>query len=291
MFLKPRVDQSSNLKIVTTRSEPTEKKPNESGNMNRMIMIPLTFIFVGRCIAQEGGAEIPTTSFFSGPVRISFGGSVGHAFVKMKDVNDDLKATELLFKTFNTQAPAAEALNGGLYFDGTIAARLNRFLIGVSVSSVSSSGTIGFGDGTASLSETYDASTLEIMPLVGVRFPVKGITVIDLVGGGGYGKATVDYNGKFVDNFNPRNNITVQHPVEGNYFAGRLEGIFRILVTPLNINFSVGYRFSDAGTLKGRQSFNGEISQGEYAIKNSKQADIGFDFTGFVLRGGLSIEF
>lgn len=239
-------------------------------------------------MAQETEAVKP--AFVGGPLHILVSVQVGYGFVSMQKINDKIREVGTLRRAVNAETAPAEELTGGLCWDGAVMLRMNRLIVGVGGARLTTSGKTEY-NGSFYLLDSFEGKADEIYLLAGIRFPSKGVLFLDIMAGGGYGKARMDYTGTYRDFMNPNNNQVFQHPLTGTYFAGRIAGIAGMKFGMVSVNVSAGYRFANAGLIKGRQTVNGRTTTNEYPFTLVNGEEIKFDFGGALLLGGLTVEF
>jgi hypothetical protein len=273
----------------------------KGGNMHTVLALPVGIFHVKlRCCAVTcfvaGGsflfAQAPQSAkpaFVSGPVHIQASVHAGYGFVSMQKLNEKIREVGTLRRAVSNETPPAKELTGGLSWDGAVMLRMNRLIVGVGGASLAISGNSEY-NGSFYLLDNFDGKAYELYLLAGIRFPTEGNMFLDILAGGGYGTASMDYTGTYRDFMNPNNNQVFQHPLSGNYFAGRFTGIAGMAFGIVSVNLSVGYRIANAGLIKGKATLNGRTTTNEYPFTLANGEEIKFDFGGALLRGGITVE-
>jgi hypothetical protein len=220
--------------------------------------------------------------------KTTIGFSAGYGMLNMKEVNADLEDTYQLIHSLGVPAPPPKEIGGGLFLDGSVLVRLNNTSFGAGINYATGKGNISYTDYSGSIEESYDASTIEIMSIIGTSIPFNQTVALSLRCYAGYGLASVSHIGRFTFFSSPQDNIDVTHDVSGGYFSGRVQGGVEMLVEPVILSFALAYRIANAGVLKGNMTRDG-ISYSNVAIKNVRGGDIEFDFSGITLL--VSVQF
>lgn len=221
--------------------------------------------------------------------KTTIGFSAGYGMLNMKEVNSDLKDTYQVLQSANIHASSPEEIEGGLFVDGNFLVRLEKISLGASVNYITGNGNLTYSDFSGSIEESYDASTIEIMGIIGTNVPFNQTVSLSLRGYAGYGIASVNHIGRINFFASPQDNINVTNDVSGGYFAARIQGGIEILVEPLILNFSLAYRIANAGKLKGDMTENG-ISFSNMGIRNARGGDIEFDYSGITFMAGIQFQ-
>ena len=228
--------------------------------------------------------------FFGFPVHVSLNGHAGYSFVNMQQINSVIREVGTLRQAVDPSGGAPELLSGGFYWDASLMLRMNRFLVGLGVSSMTTSGQTVYNQAFY-LSDELHGRVNEYFLLVGFRIPSEGALFLDLLAGGGYAMAAMDYMGEYRDFFNASNRILRIHTLESGFFSGRVLGVAGMMIEMVNLNVAVGYRFADAGLMKGQYTINGQTSSGDEPFLDFRGHEVKFDYSGVILSAGISVEF
>jgi len=231
--------------------------------------------------------------FYNNPLlsqtKTTIGFSAGYGMVNMSEVNSDLKDTYQVLRSANIPTSSPEEIKGGLFVDGNFLIRLEKISLGASVNYISGKGNLSFSDYSGSIEENYDASTIEIMGIIGTNIPFSQTVSLSFRGYAGYGLASVNHTGRINFFASPQNNINVTNDVSAGYFAARLQGGIEILAEPVILNISLAYRIANAGKLKGDMTENGR-SYSNMGVRNSRGGDIEFDYSGITFLAGIQFQ-
>lgn len=230
------------------------------------------------------------TTEVSSPLVVTVSAHGGYGFVNMQQINNVITEVGTIRRVVDSRTKEADVLSGGFYWDGSILIRLNRFFAGVGFSFLRMSGQSDY-KGAVSLLDELSGRANEYLLLVGVRFPSTQRLFIDLFAGGGYCKATMDYTGDFRDNFNSFNDILFKQSLSNSFLSVRTFAVGGARYGTVSLRLLVGYRFANAGVMKGKYVFNGRTSTAEEPFLDFRCNEVKWDFSGLLLGGGVSVEF
>ena len=103
--------------------------------------------------------------------------------------------------------------------------------------------------------------------------------------------ATMDYVGEYRDFFNASNDILLIYHLESGFFSWRVLGVAGMMIEMVSLNLTVGYRFADAGLMKGHYTLNGQTSSEDKPFVDFRGHEVMFDYSGVILSAGISVEF
>ena len=229
-------------------------------------------------------------------IQTYMGISVGYSVLDMGEVNRDIvdtyqaiKSANIKASTPNIRAPAPVEIKGGMYIDATLFMRFDKISLGASVNHIAGKGNYAYSDYNGSSEEHYDVSTYEFMGIIATSIPLYKVIKLSFRGYAGYGLASARYAGRAHFIFSPDNNLTETNQVSGGYFCSRLQGGFELFVEPVILNFSIGYRFANAGRLKGNMIRN-DVNYSDMGIENARGSDIEFDYSGISFLAGIEFR-
>lgn len=221
----------------------------------------------------------------------SLGFSLGYGITNMNKVNEDLEDSENIISSVGGITKSPDRVKGGIFLEGNFKYGLGNFNLGITGDYISSSGNFSYSDASGSFEENYEASTIEILGLLDITFPMENSTIKPFIQlAGGIGLASAEHLGDFVIFSDPSSNISVKNTVEGNYFAGRVKGGIGFVMQNIILELAGGYRIANAGELQGEHTENG-ISVNDQPVRDINGNPIEFDYSGIFLSGGISILF
>jgi len=232
-------------------------------------------------VAQDG--DLSDSSI----VLISVG--VGYGALKMTEVNNDLKDSKNFIGELGLIANSPDLISGGPFLEASLKFIISQFRIGMAVNYIFSSGEYSYSDPSGLFEEKYDVSTIEITALFEIVFANKQSMVKPFLRvNGGIGLASAEHKGDFQIYGSPEFTVDVTNNVSGNYFAGRFQGGAQYILNNVILELAVGYRFADAGELKGDHIENG-IKYEDMPVRDINGNAISFDYSGFLVTAGISI--
>lgn len=215
---------------------------------------------------------------------------VGYAALNMDEVNKDLEDSQNLISSVGGITSSPDEITGGLFLEGNFKIGIGNFNLGVSGSYISSSGSFSYNDISGSFEENYDVSTIEILGLFEILFPIENSPVQPFIQlAGGVGMASAEHLGDFRLYSDPSANISVKNTVDGNYFAGRVKGGLQFVLQNIILEVAAGYRIANAGELKGDHVENGITFQ-DMPVRDISGNPIEFDYSGLLVTAGVSIS-
>lgn len=218
--------------------------------------------------------------------KISMAGHAGYGFLLMKEVNRALQVTQDSLKLVG--GPDADKVRGGNYFDGQIKASRGPVSVGVIVSHVNAKGSIGFGDPTGKLTHRFETRSLEVLALGTYGWRIDEGSTYDLGVAAGYGMGSCDFIYSETVYASPAENFLASGEVTKGYFAARLLANIHYHIGRVTVDLGGGYRFADAGVMKGDLNLNGRIVS-DQPILDARTREVEFDFSGLYLLAGLSV--
>ena len=222
----------------------------------------------------------------------SIGFSAGYGFLNMNEVNKDLEDSRNLLLSLGVYPSSPVEVTGGLFTEGNFKYDIGNIILGITGNYISSSGNFSYSDNYGSFEHNLDASTIEILALVEILIQKENSSFrpfFQIAGGIGLAKAErlIDYR-YYSD---PSFNFSIKNTVDGNYFAARMKGGLQIVLQNTILELAVGYRIANAGDLKGDyvDTVDTGASFEDVSVRDSNGNDIEFDYSGFLITGGISI--
>lgn len=220
----------------------------------------------------------------------SIGISAGYGLLKMDKVNKDLEDSENILSSAGIFTSSPDKIKSGLFIEGNFKYGTGNINLGIDGNYISSSGNFSYNDFSGSYVENYDVSTIEILGLIEILIQSENSTVQPFIqAAGGIGIASVEHTGDFRYYADPSYNLSVKNTVDGNYFAGRIKGGLQFVLQNVILEIAIGYRIANAGELKGNHLENG-VSYENMPVRDISGNPIEFDFSGFLITGGISIR-
>ena len=222
----------------------------------------------------------------------SIGFSAGYGFLNMNEVNKDLEFFEGHISSDYGITSSHDEISGGLFLEGNFKYAIRNFNLGITANYISSSGNFNYGGVYESFEQNYDVGTIEILALFEILILIENSSIqpfIQLVGGVGFASAehlsgwwhAIEGDGNF------------KETGDGNYFAGRMKGGLQFVLQNLILEIAAVYRIANAGELKGdyvgSDSFGNVVTVKNMPVRDTRSNPIEFDFSGFILTGGISI--
>jgi hypothetical protein len=207
----------------------------------------------------------------------------------MSEVNRDLDGFKDAISSVVGLSSKPEDVTGGLFLEGNFKYSIGFFNLGITGNYISSSGSFSYNGVLGSLEENYDVSTVEVLGLFEILIPIEYSSFqpfIQLAGGVGFASAERLYDFRIIAD--PITNLGMKNTVDGNYFAGRIKGGLQFLLKNLILEVAAGYRIANAGELKGSYTEN-DVTFKDVPVRNLSGNPIEFDYSGFLLTGGISI--
>jgi len=215
--------------------------------------------------------------------------NIGYTKLKMEQVNNYLDNSESVdFESSNHIYPEYNPIGTSLIYELGVSAKLSQFVVRLSGNYLSTNGYWESRDTIRYINHDIDVSSLEILASAGYNIPIYKTASILLEGGIGYGFASseISYITKSYQLYNELENI--KHNVSGGYLAGRLRGGFEAKLKWLMLRIVIGYRFANAGVLKGESIINGVKKENQPVIDNNGK-ELVFDYSGIYYAWGITI--
>ena len=219
----------------------------------------------------------------------SIGFSVGYGFLNMNPIYINIENSRNIISNFGRTASSYDEITGGLFLEGNFKYDVSNFNLGVTGNYMSCSGDFSYSNIGASFEENYDVSIIEILTLFEAVIPIENSLVqpfIQLAGGIGFVSAEYLNDIKYITY--PSTSFSVKNIVDGNYFAGRIKGGIQFFLQNIILEIAAGYRIASAGELWGDHIENG-VTVKNIPVKDSSGKSIEFDYSGFLISGGISI--
>lgn len=210
--------------------------------------------------------------------EITVGANVGYAGLDMKDVNDASKAAaEQIKNNYSNYSVSQEDVGGGLYFDGNVLLTFNKSITtGLSVNYISTSNEFSGDIEGSEFSDKYDFSTIEIMGVIGTKFPLSKTMSLPLRALLGYGLPSIERT---------NTNKSVSGDGSGGYFAARAQVGIEFDLKSVVLNAFLGYRLANAGKI------DLENSDGDkFHLENSDGDEIEYNYSGLMIGAGISVK-
>ncbi len=220
----------------------------------------------------------------------SIGFSVGHGFLGMKMVNDVLESSESFFYDEGLFPSPPEEISGGFFFEGNFKYGVGIFNFGVESNYVSSSGSFYYKDDIGAFEDIFDVSTVEFLGLIEIVLPSENSIVQPFFqAAGGIGIASVAVSENLTSYTDPGNGYNFDGTMSGNYFSGRFKSGLQLVLEKIRLEAAVGYRIADAGVLRG-DFIQNRTEYKDMPLRNADGKSMAFDFSGFLITGGISFH-
>jgi len=219
----------------------------------------------------------------------SVGISAGYGFLNVNPIHINLENSQNIISNFSRTASSYDEITGGLFLEGNFKYGVSNFNLGVTGNYISCSDDFSYSNIGASFEENYDVSIIEILTLFEVVIPIKNSLVqpfIQVAGGIGFVSAEYSSDIKYITY--PITRFSVNNIVDGNFFAGRIKGGLQFMLQNIILELAAGYRIANAGELKGDHIENRTTLE-NMPVRDSSGNAIKFDYSGFLLTGGISI--
>jgi hypothetical protein len=158
----------------------------------------------------------------------------------------------------------------------------------VEASWLKATGSYALEYNTEDLREEIVTDLWAILATVGYRATLKPDYVLDLMIAGGLGIGSARYELDYVDPLVPANSITINGDFDGSGFVLMPQAVVRVPFGIFQLDLRGGYRFANLGVMKGPVSVNGQDLGEQNLLLEDR--DVEFDYSGFVLSGGISIR-